>query len=167
MGRHRNPEASVERVLEYKRYLRSIADERPFGTLARVAAVTGVSAGRVSHMLNPEKGSPIPETHADALMNAIGLKSKERRRFVQLYLRAHTARESAFPSLLPRPPTHRRISVRIPVSPSAELDALIDRTVHRLAMEVVRSIIHASGAQPPEGDDENFDDLQFVDDTDT
>ena len=101
---------SGDALVEYKRVLEEVLNNRPSGTRMRLATALGKNRSFISQISNPLYPTPIPAIHLTLLFEVCRCSNDERRRFLSAYAAAHPGRR--IPGLEVHPV--RQISLEVP-----------------------------------------------------
>ncbi|HEV8094522.1 MAG TPA: hypothetical protein VGP71_02265 [Burkholderiales bacterium] len=119
-------------VVEYKRILQQVLENRPSGTRRRLADALGKNRSFISQITNPAYSVPIPARHIESIFEICHFLGTEKARFLQAYGRAH-------PHRVPNPsgePRRRELVLRLPdlqdAKKNRQLDELLKETVQRI-----------------------------------
>src|SRR5438552_17981429 len=97
-------------VADYKLILRRVLDNRPSGTMLKLAAALAKHRSFVTQITDPAYLVPIPAKHVAIIFEVCHLSGAERAAFIEAYGRAHPGRLRA-----PHRETRtRNISVTVP-----------------------------------------------------
>ena len=137
------PLAGSDPVSTYKQMLAAILDRRPSGTRQRLAAALGKNRSFVSQITNPAYATPIPANHLEVIFEVCHFSPEERRRFIEIYTRAHPRR----PALVHESHRLKPHTVYLP-----DLgDDNRNEQLHNLVTDFVRQIARLVEQQPKKG----------------
>jgi hypothetical protein len=137
------PLAGSDPVSAYKQMLAAILDRRPSGTRQRLAAALGKNRSFVSQITNPAYATPIPANHLEVIFEVCHFSPEERRRFIEIYTRAHPRR----PALVHESHRLKPHTVYLP-----DLgDDNRNEQLHNLVTDFVRQIARLVEQQPKKG----------------
>ena len=120
-------------VVEYKRVLQQVLENRPSGTRQSLAEALGKHRSFISQITNPNYSVPIPARHIESIFEVCHFLGNEKAQFLDAYARAHPQRIPTSSSAGPR---WRELVLRVPdlrdPAKNRQLDALLKETVQRL-----------------------------------
>ena len=122
-------------IAAYKELLREFIDRRPSGLRGRLARALGKHKSFISQITNPAYDVPIPAGDLPVLFEVCHLTPDERRRFLDLYEKAHPrgARRTAGRSVAPQ-----EIRIPLPAFAHAETALEVEATIREFAARVIR-----------------------------
>ena len=123
-------------LAEYKKLFKQVLDLRPSGTRQRLATALGKNRSFISQIANPAYPMPIPATHLDALFDVCHFSDSEKRKFLDLYRRAHPGRLRLVSS---RAAT-RQISIDVPDLGDVDRNQMLDTLFETMARNLIRII---------------------------
>ncbi len=142
----RSREERLAAIAAYKRLLREFIDRRPSGLRGRLARALGKHKSFVSQITNPNYEVPVPAGDLPVLFEVCHLTPDERRRFLELYEKAHPRRGR-------RPPVRsgapHEIRIPLPAFTDVETALEVEATIREFAARVIAI------AQRGEGGDRN------------
>lgn len=122
-------------VARYKGYLRDCIDRRPSGLRQKLAAALDKHKSFISQITNPGYAVPIPAGDLETIFEVCHLAPEERRRFLDLYARAH-------PRLAPRrggkAAAAHRIHIDLPAFSDVATTLEVETLIREFAARVVR-----------------------------
>jgi hypothetical protein len=121
-------------VVEYKRVLQRVLENRPSGTRQRLATVLGTNRSFISQMANPAYAMPIPLQHLDAIFEACHFSQVDRRDFLDAYARAHPDRHEGGDAAV----NSRVITVTVADLGDPRRNRALDEMVTRFARQISR-----------------------------
>ena len=129
-----NDAAPGATVVDYKRLLQAVCDNRPSGTRGRLAVALGTNRSFVSQLVNPVYAMPIPAQHLETIFEVCHFSSAERAAFLAAYDQAHPGRRETGET----PVGSRAISLTVPDLGSARRNQAIDAMIVEYARHLVR-----------------------------
>lgn len=138
-------------IAAYKALLREFIDRRPSGLRGRLARALGKHKSFVSQITSPAYGVPIPAGDLPVIFEVCHLTPEERRRFLELYERAH-------PRGAQRTPAHTEPSheIRIPLPAFARPETAleVEAAIRDFAARVIRvaRLAERAGQRQDEGE---------------
>ncbi len=122
-------------IAAYKELLREFIDRRPSGLRGRLARALGKHKSFISQITNPAYDVPIPAGDLPVLFEVCHLTPDERRRFLDLYEKAHPrgARRTAGRAAVPQ-----EIRIPLPTFARAETALEVEATIREFAARVIR-----------------------------
>ena len=123
-------------LADYKKLFKQVLDLRPSGTRQRLATALGKNRSFISQIANPAYPMPIPATHLDVLFDICHFSDAEKRKFLDLYQRAHPGRLRLVSS---RAPT-RQISIDVPDFGDADRNQMLETLFETMARNLIRII---------------------------
>ncbi len=122
-------------IAAYKGLLRDCIDRRPSGLRGRLARALGKHKSFVSQITNPAYDVPIPAGDLPVIFEVCHLTPEERRRFLELYEKAHP-RDVRRAS--PRASAPHEIRIALPAFTRVETALEIEATIREFAARLIR-----------------------------
>ena len=120
-------------VVEYKRVLQQVLENRPSGTRGALAEALGKHRSFISQITNPNYSVPIPARHIETIFEICHFLANEKAKFLDAYARAHSQR---IPTSSLAAPRWRELVLRVPDmrdrAMNRQLDDLLKETVQRI-----------------------------------
>ncbi len=123
-------------LADYKKLFKQVLDLRPSGTRQRLATALGKNRSFISQIANPAYPMPIPATHLDVLFEVCHFSDAEKRKFLDLYRRAHPGRLRLVSSRA----STRQISIEVPDLGDADRNLMLETLFESMARNLIRII---------------------------
>ncbi len=123
-------------IAAYKGLLREFIDRRPSGLRGRLARALGKHKSFVSQITNPAYDVPIPAGDLPVLFEVCHLTPDERRRFLELYEKAHPRRATR--RAADRTGTAQEIRISLPAFGRPEIALEVEAAIREFAARVIR-----------------------------
>jgi hypothetical protein len=123
-------------LADYKKLFKQVLDLRPSGTRQRLATALGKNRSFISQIANPTYPMPIPATHLDVLFDVCHFSDAEKRKFLDLYQRAHPGRLRLVSSRAPI----RQINIEVPDLGDADRNQMLETLFETMARNLIRII---------------------------
>ena len=121
-------------VVEYKKILQQVLENRPSGTRGRLADALGKNRSFISQITNPVYTVPIPSRHVERIFEVCHFVPGEKARFLEAYARAHPNRLADGSG----EPRRREVVLTVPDYRDRKKNKLLDELLKKTVQGVVR-----------------------------
>ncbi len=122
-------------IAAYKALLREFIDRRPSGLRGRLARALGKHKSFITQITSPAYGVPIPAGDLPVIFEVCHLTADERRRFLELYERAHPRGARRAPARAGMP---HEIRIPLPAFARPETALEVEAAIRDFAARVIR-----------------------------
>ena len=122
-------------IAAYKALLREFIDRRPSGLRGRLARALGKHKSFISQITSPAYAVPIPAGDLPVIFEVCHLTAEERRRFLELYERAHPRGARRAPA---RAGVPHEIRIPLPAFSRPETALEVEALIRDFAARVIR-----------------------------
>lgn len=142
-------ESRAALVARYKSFLRDCVDRRPSGLRQKLALALDKHKSFISQITSPSYPVPIPAGDIETILDVCHLSPDERRRFLELYGRAHPRHGPGHRGTRPAHRIHIDLPAFADVGTALEVEGLIREFAARVVRLAQRAgVREAEGRQP-------------------